>query len=46
MLSVQMDFKRSIADKVASLLVLGLLESGTFSTLIEIVPNFPSAFIS
>ena len=35
----------SIAESVASLLVLGLLESGTFSIIVVILPKFPSASI-
>ena len=43
---VQIDLIVSIADKIASLLVRGLLESGTFSILVVIWPNFPRAIIS
>ena len=37
----QIFLRHSIADKVASLLVLGLLGLGTFSTFTENFPNFP-----
>jgi hypothetical protein len=37
--------KHSIAESIASLLVFGLFWSGTFSTLIDILPNFPFASI-
>ena len=35
-----------MAERVASLLVFGFVESGTFSTVIFILPNFPFASIS
>ena len=37
----QIERNVSIADSMASLLVLGLVGSGTFSTIVEIFPNFP-----
>ena len=43
---MQIDLIVSIADKIASLLVRGLLESGTFSILVVIWPNLPRAVIS
>jgi len=43
--SEQIVLRHSIAERIASLLVLGLLESGTFSTSIFISPNFPLAII-
>ena len=42
----QIFLRHSIAASVASLLVLGLLGLGTFSTFTENLPNFPSAWIS
>ena len=36
----------SIADKIASLLVLGLFSSGTFSIVVVSLPNFPLEVIT
>jgi hypothetical protein len=43
---IQIDLMVSIADKIASLLVRGLLESGIFSIFVVIWPNLPYAEIS
>ena len=43
--SEQIDRSVSIADNMASLLVLGLVISGVFSTMVVIFPNLPSASI-
>ena len=44
--SVHIDRIVSIADKIASLLVLGLFSSGTFSIVVVNLPNFPLEVIT